>query len=354
MERTLSQQLAEQGAIIPIGTDLVLREKSDPEAILLDGVELGAVLVEAAARYHTPLAMPLMDLELEKQYLLKMLGVPIHERATYHFSECPGAEALEIVKAAVNDPLTPRMQATVEAVAHVAQDPDLIPVGMCIGPFSLMTKLLSDPILPIAMAASGVTAEEDAEIRRVEECLELATRVILRYADAQIKAGARLMFVAEPAANKVYLSPRMIEAGSDIFERYVMRYNLRLRSLLAAWDVGLAFHCCGELTDYMVDQFSKLEPEMLSLGSSRCLWEDAKIVPEHIVLFGNLPSKRFYSDTDLPVEQVSAMAAELQGKMHATGHPFVLGTECDVLSVPGCHDTIVSKVEAMMQVPAVV
>jgi len=347
MDRSLSLQLAEQGAVIPIGTDLVLREKVDPEGILLDGTELGKLFCEGATRYQTPLALPVMDLELEKQYLLKTLGIPVEQRATFHFPQPPGPGALEAAKGLVHARLTPRMQAMVEAVGYVASQPDVIPVGMCIGPFSLMTKLVSDPIVPIALAASGVTAAEDREVRLIEECLELATRVILRYADAQIKAGARLLFVAEPAANVVYLSPRMIEAGSDIFDRYVMRYNMRLRALLAAWDVGLVFHCCGELTDYMVEKFTQLEPEALSLGSSRCLWEDARLVPDHIVLYGNLPSKRFYSDSEITAEQVAAMGQELQEKMRAAGHPFILGTECDVLSVPGCHETIAGKVQAL-------
>jgi len=32
---------------------------------------------------------------------------------------------------------------------------------MAIGPFSLMTKLMADPIVPIAMAGMGVTGAED-------------------------------------------------------------------------------------------------------------------------------------------------------------------------------------------------
>lgn len=347
MERSISLQLAAEGASVPIATDLILREKADPDAVLLDGPALGEVFAQAARRYRTPLALPVMDLELEKQYLLKLLSVPVEQRPAYHFGNCPGMGALDTLRARVNDPLTPRMQAMVDAIAHLAASTELIPVGMCIGPFSLMTKLLRDPILPIALAASGVTADEDPQIRLVEECLELATRTILRYADAQIKAGARLLFVAEPAANAVYLSPRMIEAGSDIFDRYVMRPNMRLRSLLAAWDVGLAFHCCGELTDHMVARFATLEPEMLSLGSSRNLWEDAAIVPDHIVLYGNLPSKRFYSDSELSCRQVAEAAIELREKMRSSGHPFILGTECDVLSVPDRHETIAAKVEAL-------
>jgi len=42
------------------------------------------------------------------------------------------------------------------------------------------------------------------------------------------------------------------------------------------------------------------------------------------------------------------MTQETMRNMRATGHPFIMGTECDVLSVPGREDTIKAKVNAMM------
>ena len=87
---------------------------------------------------------------------------------------------------------------------------------------------------------------------------------------------------------------------------------------------------------------------MLSLGSSRRLWEDAAIVPPDVVLFGNLPTKHFYSDTTMPLDRVREMTRELVGRMGETGHPFILGSECDVLHVPESGATMRRKVEAML------
>jgi hypothetical protein len=47
--------------------------------------------------------------------------------------------------------------------------------------------------------------------------------------------------------------------------------------------------------------------------------------------------------------EVERLARELLEKMQATGHPFVLGSECDVLSVPGSEREIMAKVEAFMK-----
>jgi uroporphyrinogen-III decarboxylase len=241
----------------------------------------------------------------------------------------------------------PAMQAQVDAVRYIADHTDLLPIGMSIGPFSLMVKLVADPITPVCMAGMGSTAEDDEEILMVEEVLELGTRIILRNINAQIDAGAQAIFIAEPAANKVYFSPNQIESGSDIFERYVMAFNLRIKSLLDSRGVDLIFHCCGELTDYMLQQFTRLDPVMMSLGSSRKLWEDAALIPKRIVLYGNLPSKQFYSDDLISVAEVIRRGEELSDRMRRVGHPFILGSECDILSVPACHEVIMRKAEAI-------
>jgi len=49
------------------------------------------------------------------------------------------------------------------------------------------------------------------------------------------------------------------------------------------------------------------------------------------------------------VDDIKRMSAELLAKMQKTGHPFILGSECDVLSVPGAEATIKAKVEAFLQ-----
>lgn len=333
---------------MPIGTDLVLHEQKDPAQVILDGTLLGRVSETAARRYRTPLALAHMDLEVEKEALLTALGVTPSAIPMFHFDAPPAESALETLQEKLHAGLTPRLKAQVDAVSYIAQKTDLIPVAMCIGPFSLMTKLLSDPITPVSLAGSGVTGAEDAEVCRMERALELAFHTVKCSIRAKIKAGAAAVCIAEPAANKVYLSPRQIEAGADIFDRFVMRLHREIRKMLAEAGVDLVFHCCGELVPSMVKQFGELDPAILSLGSSRKLWEDAAHIRPQTVLFGNLPSKRFYSD-ELTCEMVCEQAQALSRKMKEVGHPFILGSECDVLSVPGREEAIKSKVEALLQ-----
>ncbi len=336
---------------MPIGADLLLHEEPDPDEVLLHPDRLGRVVEKAARRYRTPLAFPLMDLRLEKADLLSLLGVPERDADRFHFSGSPSAEQVARVTSAANEPFSPRIQANQGAVRYIRDRTDLFPVGMLIGPFSLMTKLVADPITAIAIGAGGVTGEEDDDVRAVERCLTMALAAVLRSAQAQIEAGARALIVCEPAANTVYLSPRQMRGGADILERFVLQPNRQLRELLRAGGVDLIFHDCGELLTDMVRRFAaELEPAMMSLGSSRKLWDDAAVVPQDIVLFGNLPTKTFYSDSAMPVEEVARRTIELRDHMAACGHPHILGSECDVLHVPEAAETIREKVRVMLSV----
>jgi uroporphyrinogen-III decarboxylase len=347
LDRQFVLDLAASHQRMPIGTDLVLREKPDQDQIVLDGEALGAVVAEAAQRYKTPLAIPLMDLTIEKSQMLSCLGVPAAARDTHHLGACPTEADKLAVDAGFGKPLTPRLAANVGAVRYVAEKTDLVPCGMCIGPFSLMVKLLDDPISAVYVAGTGATGDEEPDVRTVEETLDLCVRVITGSIRAQAAAGAKMIVVAEPAANLVYISPKQLARGSDVFERLVMRFDREVVATIRGLGMLLFFHCCGELTDDMVRAFASLDPDILSLGSSRKLWEDAALVPKTTVLFGNLPTKRFYAD-DLTIEDVEALAGETCRRMRDAGHPHILGSECDVLSVPERHAVITAKVAAFM------
>ena len=348
MERKFYLELAAQGLSMPIGTDLVLKEKEDHEARLLNGRLLGEVIVEAAKRFNTPLAFPLMDLAVEKEWMLGIAGIPADEIETYHFASCPDEGLAEKIRSGFRAASTPRIKANCDALQYAAGQKDLVAVGMAIGPFSLMTKLISDPITGVYLAGMGMTASDDPEVALIESALELSTEAIIASIRLQVAAGAKAICLCEPAANLVYLSPKQLEEGSDIFERYVMKYNRRIRQVLAETDTDLIFHDCGELTDGMVSNFDELDSSIMSLGSSRILWKDAALISKNTVLFGNLPSKKFYSDKDIPESMVRAMSKELRSKMKDANHPFILGSECDVLSVPGARETILAKVNAMI------
>jgi uroporphyrinogen-III decarboxylase len=348
MNRQHYLDLSSQNLRMPIGSDLTLRSKPDHDAILLDPRRLGSVLAETAARYGSPLAFPVMDLTLEKAAMLSLLGIA-ESADTFHFGTCPDDAMFDrLLDQLAKSALPARMKANAGAITYVKKETQLTPIGMSIGPFSLMTKLLADPITPVYSAGMGMSAEDDEEVKMIERVLEMSTRMTLASIKSQIEAGASAIFVAEPAASSAFFSPKQLEAGADIFQRYAINANKRVKALLDQHGVDLIFHCCGELVPDMVRAFGTLDPVILSLGSSRKMWEDAALVPANVVMYGNLPSKKFYSDDVITTTQVRDMSRDLLNQMQSTHHPFILGTECDVLSVPGCEHTIMTKVDAMM------
>jgi uroporphyrinogen-III decarboxylase len=341
MNRDFYLDLAAAGLRMPIGTHLVLAAHNDHDEIVSDGRRLGSVVEEAARRFHTPLAVPLMDLTLEKAALLAACGIREAEGEAYHFSSMPS----QLSKPA----LSARMAATCEGIRHIARETNLVPIGMSIGPFSLTTKLLSDPITPVFLAGAGATGQEEPEVQLLERLHALASETILFYLENQIAAGAKAIIICEPAANRVYFSPNQLAQSYENFDRFVIEPNRRIRELLAAHEVDLIFHNCGELVEGMIRRFVTLDPAILSLGSSRQLWQDASLVPKSTVLFGNLPTKKFYSDSLISLDEVRRLTAELVQRMRLVAHPLILGSECDVLSVPGCESIIEAKVQAFLE-----
>ena len=277
------QALAAAGLRTPIGTDLVLHDRPDPEAIVLDGRRLAGVVVEAAQRYRTPLAILLMDLRLEKADLLRILR------------------------------------------------PDVVRTDA------------------VALAGRGAAEDDEPLAAAARRTLLLAEIFVRRAVEAQIAAGAAAVIVCEPAASAVFVSPRQMSAGSPVFDCFVVEPLVRLRALLDRSGVCLFLHDCGEATTAMVAALAgRVRPAVLSLGSSRRLGDDAAVVPEDVVLFGNLPTKHFYSDSTMPLERVREATRQLVARMREAGRPFILGSECDVLHVPDAAATIRRKVEAML------
>lgn len=350
MDRAFYLDLARRADVrLPITADLILHEKEDPQACRFSGECLGQVIAETTARFHMPLAFPLMDLRTEKEWLLTQIGVAADDIDAFHFPAGLAPDIAAKLEAIAEAGPTPRMRASLGALRYVRDHSEAVPVGMAIGPFSLMTKLVEDPITA-AYQVGLDPGDEDAE--QVMKVLEIATRAIQRWVELQADAGARAICLCEPAFNVVYLSPRQVEQQPELLDTLVLDFNRRLKAAMAKRDVDLIFHDCGELNEAILRGIDTLDPAILSLGSPCHLPEVTPWISPRTVLMGNLPSKKFYSDREITVDQITESGSALLREMQATGHPFILGTECDVLCVPGCEHTILKKVEALVSIGA--
>lgn len=350
MDRNYYINIAKQNKRMIFGVDLILHEKENHNETLQNGELLGKAVIETTRRFGMEMALPFMDLDIEKQDLLNILGKDLSEVDSFHFDNTNlNEEILTSIKNAGLDNPVSRLSATCKAITFVKENSDFLPVGMCIGPFSFITKLLSDPISPVFMASMGISGGEDDSVKLLELAIKVATELIIRSVKFQIAAGAKAICVCEPAANMVYISPDTLsESDEDVFDRFVIEYNKKIKEVMDNAGVDLILHNCGELTDLMLKKLCTLNPVILSLGSSRKLWEDTQIVAKDIVLLGNLPSKKFFMDNEITKEKVKDLTLDLEAKMKETGHPFILGSECDILSVKGHETTIREKVDIML------
>jgi uroporphyrinogen-III decarboxylase len=338
-------ELARRRVRIPLAAHLVLHELTDPEAALLDGTKLAAVAVETAQRYSCPLAFPLMDLTLEKDFLLRAIGFGGDDRAAFHFKSTPSPEVFSALEK-IDILSSPRMAASCASIRIIAEAGGPLPVGMAIGPFSLLTKLVSDPIIPIYLAGSGVGASESDEVGLVTSLLPWCEHVVMRYCEAQLEAGARAIFICEPAANDVFFSPNQLDEGSPVFSDFVIEPNRRIKTVIESAGADFLFHDCGSLSMRMVEALSDLHPALLSVGSAVKLWEIEPHVADDIVLFGNLPTKKFYSDEEVPLERIPSMVREIEHNLEPSDHPYIIASECDILSMKGYESIIKRKIEA--------
>jgi len=264
MDRQFYLDLAKSGLRMPIGADLTLHEKPNPAEIVTDGKALGrwwrkrrGATARRSRSPHGSAARENGDPGDSRRPSCRDPVVPLQHRSRSRGGAPPAGRTAAAAESCPPGPYR---------VGGLHRRTDgLVPIGMTIGPFSLMTKLLKDPITPIYLAGSGMTAADDPDVALVDRALELSLTIILSSVEAQIRAGAKAIFMAEPAANIVYVSPSRSKAvptsssATDCADR-------RVKALLDRHGVDLIFHCCGELNEYMVRQFTTLHPVIISLG----------------------------------------------------------------------------------------
>jgi uroporphyrinogen-III decarboxylase len=344
MSRQTFHDFARRGLAMPLAVDLLVHLESTPEKVDANPAEMARIMIRAAEVFDTPLAVAPMDLRVEKAALAEWLGIPAAEHETFHLSQPLSFEQIEALRNHFGDgELTARMRVTAEALGIAAKRSALIPTGMAIGPFSLVTKIMEDVITAVFMVGAETDPDEDESVALALQLIELTTGLVEAYVRAQIAGGAKAIIICEPAANKVYFSPKQIAEGSNVFERMVIEPNRRIVKAIEEAGADLILHDCGELTPEMIADLAGLHPVVLSLGSCVDIVEATRHVPRDVVLFGTVPSKFVPREDEMPVEKVRAICASLRDRMEATGHPFILGSECDVLCVHGHERGIMAK-----------
>lgn len=86
-------------------------------------------MLEAAERFSNPMALPVMDLTLEKDILLRTMGVPADATAAFHFDSVPDPLQCAKVTATVEVTAHPRIRANCAALTILATAARSFPSG---------------------------------------------------------------------------------------------------------------------------------------------------------------------------------------------------------------------------------
>ncbi|MDZ4654981.1 MAG: uroporphyrinogen decarboxylase family protein [Coriobacteriia bacterium] len=139
----------------------------------------------------------------------------------------------EVADLPLPDPMIAgRMPVVLEAlrVLTVASR-DRVVTGNVIGPVSLLTSLIEPGVAYRAM-------REDPEA--VHAALERVVDVVAHFAQAQVRAGARLVMVAEPSGTGDILGPTW-------FEAFAAPYLARVTRAVLDADAEVVLHICGDV-----------------------------------------------------------------------------------------------------------
>ena len=202
----------------------------DLEHYVRNGETLAACQLAAWKRYGYDAVFSVMDANVETEAAGSVLRYrqdryPVIER--YAVAEGRGNEL------SVPDPRQAgRMPEMLKALGILRRelDDEVLVVGCTLGPFTLTAQLLG-------LEATLYLAIDDP--RRLERLMEFATEVVIRFGRAQLRAGAHLPMVFDPAA-----SPAVVPA-SFFREFELPRLACIFRAFAAEGAVANWLHIAG-------------------------------------------------------------------------------------------------------------
>jgi MtaA/CmuA family methyltransferase len=162
----------------------------------------------------------------------------------------------------------------------------------------------------------------------VRDLFDFILEMELRYAQAQIEAGADLIGIGDAAASLV---------GPKIYEEFVWPYEKRLVDGLHALGTRVRLHICGN-TSRILDGMGRLGCEIVDLDYLASIADARRAMGADQILLGNLNPVATLRDSSPP-----AITAALAECHRQAGARFIVGAGCEVV-----RDTPLENVQAMI------
>ena len=195
-----------------------------------------------------------------------------------------------------------RMPVFLETMRLMKKNFSILKVSEVIGPFTLATQL----------TGSGAYVDTRKNPKKLKALLAYCEKVIVRYAQALIKAGSDLILIADPSASQLSVSG---------YEEFSLSYT---RKIIYSLNRQCILHICGQ-AEHLVEK-------MCQTGATALSFDDVdissviKLVPEGITVVGNISPLNFLqcSPEEIRAETRNLLETIKQRK------EFLLAPGCDL------------------------
>jgi MtaA/CmuA family methyltransferase len=149
----------------------------------------------------------------------------------------------------------------------------------------------------------------------VTDLFEFVTGMELRFAQAQVKAGATLIGVGDAAASLI---------GPKLYHQHVLPYEHRLIEGIRAMGAKVRLHICGSTRKLFADM-GTLGADLVDLDWMAPLDEARQAMGPRQVLLGNIDPVRVLRNAD--PDSVERSIGECH---HQAGEHYIVGAGCEV------------------------
>lgn len=271
---------------------------------LTDPDKQSCTLYEIVQEFDPDIVLPFMDLTVETE----ALGLPIifKDNESPTVARHPLASTEGLAQFRIPDPARDgRMPLFTSIIKYLKKNTDKLAGGYVTGPFTLAGLL---------MGAEKLAFNTIMDPDFCKAAIEFSTRVVIPYAQALEKAGADFIVLLDPTG--VLMSP-------GLYGEFV---GQSVRKVVEALNIPLVLHTCGDTTP-LVPQMCETGAQGLSLDGAVNFAELAKVIPEDVVLIGNLDPVRVMLNLD--EKGVYEATMDFLDEMKDVPN-FILSTGCDL------------------------
>lgn len=197
-----------------------------------------------------------------------------------------------------------------QAIELIEKDrPDLPVLAGCIGPFSMVGRLMD-------LTKIMMSVKKDPETIHI--LLEKATKFIIEYAKAYKEAGANGIAMAEPLAG--LMPPKNLKEFSS-------EYVKRIVDALQDENFAVIYHNCGSSTVKSVDEIVETGCAAYHFGNAISMAKMLEKFPADTITMGNIdPAGQFCNGTPESIREETLKLME-----DCCGHGnYIISSGCDI------------------------